>query len=192
MLWTGARYLVLSVAVVTVLVLATQGLANAQDDPPLTELSGLVGSCGRASIEATNVGDQDSKAIAVFFGENTAEGPLKVECGGLMSAGDTWTFATGQIPEGAESADVYSFTTKLLSEIGVDLGFDDVTADFVCQTLFFSVVGDQSDYSVFKSAYAGGDDWMGVPLNLTYGAPLEVEASPALCTSHLPLTLRGQ
>lgn len=192
MFGTGARSRVVLLAVLIVFALAVAGAAQAQDSPPVTEMHGLVGSCGQASIEATNAGQEISKAVVLFFGEDESAGPLMVECGGLIGEGETWTFNGERSPQGAVSADVYSFTAKLLSELGIDLGFDGVVADLMCETLMFGVVGDRDDYKQFKTAYGSGDDWMGFPLRLTYGAHLEVTAGPALCTSHLPLTVRGQ
>jgi hypothetical protein len=131
-------------------------------------------------IEAQNVGNEFSKASLVVWGEPgfcppQCAGPLKVECSGLLKPGSAWNFLGAQIPGGAKSGMLFSFTARQLSEIGVNLGFDDIVADALCETLFFGVVGDCDDYRRFKKAYTEGLTFAGIPLDLAAGSPLAVE-----------------
>ncbi len=121
-------------------------------------------------LEVQNIGCETSKAALVTWGEPgfcppQAAGPLKVECTGLLKPGSTWNLIGAQIPSGSKSGILFQFTARQLSELGLDLGFDDITADFLCETLFFGVVGDADDYRRFKKAYNEGLEFAGVPLD---------------------------
>jgi hypothetical protein len=121
-------------------------------------------------LEVQNLGCESSKVAMITWGEPgfcppQAAGPLKVECTGLLKPGSTWNLVGAQIPQGSKSAILFKFTARQLSELGLDLGFDDITADFLCETLFFGVVGDADDYRRFKKAYDEGLDFAGVPLD---------------------------
>jgi hypothetical protein len=70
---------------------------------------------------------------------------------------------------------IFSFTARQLSEIGVNNGPDDIVADFMCEQLFFGVVGDCDDYRRFKKAFNEGLSWNGVPLSRAVGSPFAVE-----------------
>ncbi len=134
----------------------------------------------RSWIEAQNVGSEPSKAIMITWGEPgfcppQCAGPLKVECSGLLRPGSAWNFLGAQVPTGAKSAILFSFTARQVSEIGGDLGFDDIVADLMCETLFFGVVGDCDDYRRFKKAYNEGTSFGGIPMRNAYGSPLAVE-----------------
>ena len=131
-------------------------------------------------IEAQNLGAQPSKISIVTWGAPgfcppQAAGPLKVECSGLLSPGSTWNFIGAQIPVGAKSGIAFSFTAAQFSELGIDLGFDDVVADYMCERLHFSVVGDHDAYRRFKKAYDEGGIFQDVPLDQVYGSPLGIE-----------------
>jgi uncharacterized repeat protein (TIGR01451 family) len=131
-------------------------------------------------IEVQNIGDEFSKAALIVWGQPgfcppQCGGPLKVECSGLLKPGSTWNFLGDQIPGGAKSGILFSFTAAQLSEIQVDLGFDDIVADVMCETLFFGVVGDCDDYRRFKKAYNEGLPFAGIPMDLAVGSPLAVE-----------------
>ncbi|MFQ5459580.1 MAG: hypothetical protein ACE5EL_02185, partial [Anaerolineae bacterium] len=102
-------------------------------------------------------------------------GPLKVECSGLLKPGSAWNFIGAQVPSGSKSGIVFSFSARQLSDLGINLGFDDIVADVLCETLFFSVVGDCDDYRRFKKAYTEGLEFAGIPLDRAVGAPLAVE-----------------
>ncbi len=131
-------------------------------------------------IETQNVGDRDSKAILMVWGEPgfcppQCAGPLKVECSGLLRPGSAWNFLGAQMPTGAKSGMVFSFTARQLRDIGANGGIDDIVADYMCETLFFGVVGDCDDYRRFKKAYNEGLVFAGVPMRAAYGSPLAVE-----------------
>jgi len=125
-------------------------------------------------IEVQNLGCDFAKASLVTWGEwgfcpPQAAGPLKVECTGLLKPGSTWNLLGAQIPSGSNSGMLFKWTAKQLSEIGVDLGFDDVVADYMCQELFFGIVGDADDYRRFKKAYNEGLEFRGVPMDRATG-----------------------
>ena len=136
----------------------------------------------RTWIEAQNLGHQLSKIVIVTWGQPgfcppQAAGPLKVECSGLLIPGSSWNFLGGQIPTGAKSGIAFSFTAAQFSELGLagGLGFDDIVADFMCEQLFFNVVGDADDYRRFKKAYNEGYSYSGIPMMLAYGSPFGIE-----------------
>ncbi len=146
---------------------------------PILTFEGQDDVC-RSWTEVQNVGDEPSKAILVVWGEPgfcppQCAGPLKVECSGLLQPGTTWNFLGAQIPAGAKSGIVFSFTARQLSTIGVSIGFDDIVADYMCEILFFGVVGDCDDYRRYKKAFDEGLTYAGVPIRLAYGSPLAVE-----------------
>ncbi len=125
-------------------------------------------------IEVQYLGCDFAKASLVTWGEPgfcppQAAGPLKVECTGLLKPGSSWNLLGAQIPNGSKSGILFKWTARQLSEIGVDLGFDDVVADYMCETLFFGVVGDADDYRRFKKAYNEGFDFGGVPMDRAMG-----------------------
>jgi len=133
-------------------------------------------------VEAQNVGaDFAALSLMVFgapgFCAPQAAGPLKIECSGLLKPGSAWNFLGSQIPSGAKSGTVYSFSTKSLSSVGLDtiLGFDDIIAEYFCENVFFGIVGDADDYRRFKLAYDSGGVFAGVPLELAWGEPVAVE-----------------
>jgi len=126
-------------------------------------------------IEIQNVGPEFVKATMVTWGEPgfcppQAAGPLKVECTGLLAPGSTWNMHGSQIPAGSKGAIVFKWTAVQLADLGLDLGFDDIVADFMCETLFFGIVGDADDYRRFKKAYTEGLEYAGVPMDLAAGA----------------------
>jgi hypothetical protein len=134
----------------------------------------------RSWIEAQNVGPVDSKAVLVLWGAPgfcppQCAGPLKVECTGLLRPGSTWNFLGAQIPVGAKSGMTFSFSNRQLSDIGAGLGNDDLIADYMCEQLFFGVVGDCDDYRRFKKAYNEGLTFAGLPMSRAYGSPFAVE-----------------
>ncbi len=125
-------------------------------------------------IQVQNVGCEYNKAALVAWGEPgfcppQSAGPLKVECSGLLRPGSTWNFFGAQVPGGAKSGIVFKFSARQLHDIGVDLGFDDVVADYMCESLFFGVVGDADDYRRFKKAYNEGLTFAGVPMDRARG-----------------------
>jgi len=141
-------------------------------------------------IQVQNIGCDFSKASLVVWGEwgfcpPQAAGPLKVECTGLLKPGSTWNLLGAQIPSGSSSGMLFKWTAKQLSEIGVDLGFDDVVADYMCQELFFGIVGDADDYRRFKKAYNEGLEFRGVPMDDAAGSGLLAVDVHRTCESDL-------
>ncbi len=134
-----------------------------------------------AAVTVQNVGAEPSKATIITWDAEPdacppqCRGPLKVECSGLIMPGAVWTFARGQLPTRSAGGLVVSFNVRKLSEIGVDLGFDDIVADAMCEALFFGVVGDCDDYRRFLKAFAAGDAFQGIPQAEARGAPMAVE-----------------
>ncbi|MBK6768421.1 MAG: lamin tail domain-containing protein [Ardenticatenales bacterium] len=125
-------------------------------------------------IEIQNIGDDIVKAALITWAEPgfcppQAAGPLKVECTGLMSPGSTWNMVGAQIPTGSKGGILFKFSGRQFSFLGIDVGEDDIVADFLCETLFFGVVGDADDYRRFKKAYNEGLVFEGVPLNIAQG-----------------------
>ena len=133
---------------------------------PILNFQGQDDVC-RTMIEVQYIGCNPSKAVLVTWGEPgfcppQAAGPLKVECTGLLFPGSSWIMQGAQIPTGSKGGMLFKFTAKQLSDVGIDLGFDDVVADLMCETLFFGVVGDADDYRRFKKAYNEGLDFAGI------------------------------
>ncbi|MBK6767960.1 MAG: hypothetical protein IPG72_02800 [Ardenticatenales bacterium] len=113
-------------------------------------------------IEVQNLGCRIAKAALVTWGEPgfcppQAAGPLKVECTGLIKPGSTWNLYGAQVPTGSKSGILFKLSARQLSEDGIDvIPEDDITGDYVCEVLFFNVVGDADDYRRFKKAYNEG------------------------------------
>ncbi len=131
----------------------------------------------RTAIAVQNLGGEPSKAVLVVWGEPgfcppQCAGPLKVECSGLLPPGGSWRFSGAMVPTGTRSASLYSFTALTGNEVSIGIIGDDVVADYMCQTLFFGVVGDCDDYRRFKLAYDTGGEFGGVPMGQVWGAPI--------------------
>jgi uncharacterized repeat protein (TIGR01451 family) len=140
---------------------------------PILNFQGQDDVC-RTMIEVQYIGCDPSKAVLVTWGEPgfcppQAAGPLKVECTGLLFPGASWIMMGAQIPTGSKGGMLFKFTAQQLSEVGIDLGFDDVVADLMCETLFFGVVGDADDYRRFKKAYNEGLDFAGINQRVAAG-----------------------
>lgn len=136
------------------------------------------GSCN-AMVRLINLGADPSKVVLITWGEPgfcppASAGPLKVECSGLLRPGGAWNFSGPMLPTGSHAGMVFSFSARQLSELGIDLGFDDVAADLMCETLFFGVVGDGDDYRRFKAAFDQGADFANLPLRKLKGGPMAV------------------
>ncbi len=140
---------------------------------PILDFQGQDDVC-RSWIEVQNLGCDPAKAVLVTWGEPgfcppQAAGPLKVECTGLLVPGSAWNILGAQLPTGSKSGMLFKFSARQLSELGIDIGFDDVVADLMCETLFFGVVGDSDDYRRFKKAYNEGLEFAGIPQGLATG-----------------------
>ena len=128
-------------------------------------------------VEVQNVGCEYAKAALVSWGEPgfcppQAAGPLKVECTGLLRPGSSWNLLGAQIPTGSKGGIVFKFSARQLSDLPAPLAFppDDIVGDYLCEALFFGVVGDADDYRRFKKAYNEGLVWENVPLHLGRGS----------------------
>ena len=176
--------LVSGIAVIGAMLVTTEHAA-AQTGSTWIELDTFGGPDCDPALHIKNVGSEPSKAAIVFFDERDTAGalagPHKVECSGLITPDATWSFMPSILPAGMERAVVVSFTVKQLSEIGVDLGFDDVVADYMCESLFFGVVGDRDDYDRFASAVAAGTEFAGVPMDRAAGAPMTATVDVTDC-----------
>ncbi|MCB9176612.1 MAG: hypothetical protein H6648_05570 [Caldilineae bacterium] len=143
------------------------------------ELNSLGGPMCDPEVTIRNVGRDAIKTVFVMFdARDTGQArpaPSKVECSGLIAPGGTWSSPNHVWLAGQQRAVIVSFTARQLSEIGVDvatLGFDDVVADFMCESLFFGVVGDRDDYDRFAAAFHAGGDFAGAPQDRAAGSPI--------------------
>jgi hypothetical protein len=128
-------------------------------------------------LAVQSLGQEPSKVVLVTWEAQgacapRAAGPLKVECSGLMAPGSAWTFGQAQLPNGSRSGALFSFSARKLSDLGVRLPMDDVAADWMCESLFFGVVGDADDYDRFLRAFRDGSTWASVPLGRIVGSPI--------------------
>jgi hypothetical protein len=167
---------------------ATAGPGTPSPAPPALDARqlhlpqlGAVGGVEECSpqIVVQNIGGEPSKVILITWAEPSecgpaSRGPQKVECSGLITPGSAWTFMGAQMPAGAQSGALFSFTTRQLSELGLDglVGHDDVAADFVCEQLFATLPGDAAVYADFKRAYDTGGLFAPLPMDKVKGAPM--------------------
>jgi hypothetical protein len=127
-----------------------------------------------------NLGDEAAQGIVVIWeGQSPGlpcAGPLQVQCTGLLAPGATWTLQGAQLPGFSRSAMVFSVSTRRLSELGVDLGFDESAANYLCASLSSDQLLRNCDaYTRFRSAWATGGSFAGLPLGLAAGPPLAAE-----------------
>lgn len=134
----------------------------------------------RTWIETHNGGADFAKAILItWVGHNPPEcgssSPTVsgVECSGLLRPGQSWSFIGAQIPTGSASGAIYSFNLERLSDLGVDPGYDDLVADYLCDKLQESET-DPNAIVDFARAYGQGGVWAGVPMDRAQGARLAV------------------
>jgi hypothetical protein len=130
----------------------------------------------RSWVTVQHLGCDPAKAVLIVWGEPgfcppQAAGPLKVECTGLLRPGSTWNLLGAQIPTGGKSGILFQFSALQLSDLGLasPIGFDDIVADLMCETLFFGVVGDSDDYRRFKKAYDEGLVFAGIDQGIAAG-----------------------
>ncbi len=140
---------------------------------PILDFMGQDDVCN-SIVEVQNIGCDYAMAAMIVWGEPgfcppQSAGPLKVECTGLLRPGSTWNLTGAQVPTGAKGGMVFKFSGRQLSDIGVDLGFDDIVGNYLCELLFFGVVGDADDYRRFKKAYNEGLSFGNVPLDRARG-----------------------
>jgi hypothetical protein len=139
--------------------------------PILNYLGDSEGACD-SWIEVQNVGNGLAKALVLFWGEAGAcppqcNGPIKVECSGLLQPGSTWNFLGSQIPAGAKSAVIFSANA-------VQVGHD-IFADALCEELFSTVTFDCDEYRRFKKAFHEYGIWNGFNFATFRGQPLAAE-----------------
>lgn len=130
-------------------------------------------SCGDGTVVATNVGEPGgarSRPVLIQFWAGDAARPRRAECGLNLAAGEAMPFAR-IMPEAGRLV-AYSFTTRTMAEIGADPANDDAVADWVCEKLFFAVVGDAEAYAAFDDAYRRGTVWEGLALADAYGSEM--------------------
>lgn len=141
---------------------------------PILNFQGQDDVC-RTWIEVQVVGPEYSKAVLVTWGEPgfcppQCAGPLKVECTGLLKPGSTWNFLGAQVPTGSKGGMLFKFSAKQISEIDPTFGGeDDIVADYMCETLFFGVVGDCDDWRRFKKAYNENLEFAGLNMGTASG-----------------------
>ncbi len=139
--------------------------------PILNYLNDNQGAC-ESIIEVQNVGHGFAKALVMFWGEAgpcppQCQGPLKVECSGLLQPGSTWNFLGAQIPANAKSAVVFSADATSVGR--------DIFADALCEELFASVTYDCDEYRRFKKAFNEFGVWRSFNFQLYRGQPLAAE-----------------
>ncbi len=141
---------------------------------PVLNFQGQDDVC-RTWIEVQVIGPEFSKAVLVTWGEPgfcppQCAGPLKVECTGLLKPGSTSNFLGAQVPTGSKGGMLFKFTAAQISEIDPTFGGeDDIVADYMCETLFFGVVGDCDDWRRFKKAYNEGLSFAGLSMQAASG-----------------------
>ncbi len=135
-------------------------------------------------IQVQNVGNQDTQAMIVFWGEPgacppQAAGPLKVECSGLLKPGSAWSFATSQVPPGARSAVAYSLNA--VNKVTNSQGNQQLFSDYACNALFFSIVGNHNNWNQFDEAYRLRGVYRDGSVNLDFsknqGEPLAISVN---------------
>lgn len=164
---------------------AQQGGAAAERDTrevflPVLNFQGKDDVC-RTWIAVQNVGTEPTKGVLVAWSQMDrcppdGQGIIKTECTGLIMPGTTWNLIGAQIPTGAFSGVVYSFTSRRLSEIGASTGgSDDVTADHLCAMLSATGRGVPGRHTAFAAALRAGAVFEGVDLGRAIGAPIAVD-----------------
>ena len=137
----------------------------------------------RAEVLVQSLGCEPTKALLLLWGEAGAcppgcAGPLRVACSALLAPGATWRFPEHELPLTARSGILFSISARDLFELPVPpepVLVDRPTADYVCQVLFFSVVGNCHGYRRFKQSIDEGGRWSGIDLGSARGARLAVE-----------------
>ncbi len=107
-------------------------------------------------IQVQNVGDKDTQALLVLWGDPgfcppQAAGPLKIECTGLLRPGSAWTLTNPLLPAGAKSGIVYSMnaTDVITDRDGNEFYF----GDLACLQLFSLIRQDHERWLAFDRAY---------------------------------------
>lgn len=133
-----------------------------------------------SAASVINLGPDASKAILVLWrspdaGGTDCQAPDRLICSGLLRPGGAWDFSLEPAKGQAASAVIYSFTAKRLSEIGVSADPDRTVADYACERLAATIIGDCEAYAAFASAFASGGSHLGLPMNQAAGSPMAAE-----------------
>lgn len=153
------------------------------------ELVGYNPSCGNGSILATNTGSIVSRPIILTLAPETDE-PTRAECGTDITAGRSVLFPR-IVPLGGGRLVGYSFTTQTMGAVGAEPASDEPVADWVCETLFFTVIQNAPAFIAFDEAYRRGTDWNGLPMAKAYGDSVTFVAPPSrACIVFLPFEYR--
>ncbi|MEO8085102.1 MAG: hypothetical protein ABI780_14885 [Ardenticatenales bacterium] len=116
--------------------------------------------------------------------------PTRAECSPNLTAGGSTSFPR-LVPSVGGRLVGYSFTTRTMAEVGADPASDDPVADWVCETLFFTVVQNAPEFAAFDEAYRRGTDWNGLPMAGAYGDAITFAAPPSgACSAFLPFGYR--
>ena len=145
---------------------------------PALEAVGDDGLPCATEVVIQNVGAAPSKAIVLFWGEPgacgpTENGPMTIQCGGLMKPGMVWQLNGPMMPAGARSAIAFSANLETVELID-GLSMEDSFADYLCETLFFGLMGGAAEATDFRRAVNAGTEFAGVSMARALGAPLSV------------------
>ena len=94
------------------------------------------------------------------------EGPVRVECSGLIAPGGSWIYGSESLAEVA-SAVVYGVDATRPAEAGSDASF----ADALCESLWLTALDDCSQYLAFKRVW---DEGFGTYAGLTFDPSVSV------------------
>ncbi len=129
-------------------------------------------------LQVQNVGDRDTIALLVFWGEPgfcppQAAGPLKAECSGLLRPGSAWSFLDSQLPFGARSAVAYSLSSEIVEpQPGQEIPFGLLVCDEV-----FRIAGSHGDWLAFDQAYQQRGTWRDFDFGEYQGEPLAISVN---------------
>ena len=130
-------------------------------------------------IHVQYIGCEPTKALLFVWGEPGfcephSAGGLYVKCSGLMRPGGSWTFLGSRLPGETRTGVVFRLSGRLTTELpgnpGRTLAEDiqdyGVLADYICELMFFSVLGSPSEYPSLRKAYEQGLPWHKIPMHI--------------------------
>ena len=133
-------------------------------------------------ISVQYIGCEPAKVTLIVWGERgfcppQAAGPMNAKCSGLLTSYRSWVFLGAQVPERARGGAIFRFSAMRLSEVpgnpgpslADDFGFDDVIADLMCETLFFTIIS-CPEYHPFHAAYMRDLVYETFPMSLAKGS----------------------
>lgn len=132
---------------------------------------GGAGACD-VVVAALNAGDVPSKLALVTWPADGSGEPHLVECSGVLRPGAVWRFGHGERFTGGGA--VFSLATDRVTDVAPDSGVNDLIGDYLCEHLFFQVIGDAADYVRFRDAFVAGGVIAGVPLERAGGGAVAV------------------